>query len=292
MTSYEPTARPGARLPHVWLPDGTSVYDLLGDGFTLLRLGLDAATGPLSEAATRLGIPLRVLDLAHLPRLRTLYEADLVLVRPDQHVAWRGADVQDPEALLRARRRRRRRPERRCPRPPSRRSPDDRRADPPPARRPFPNGFLWGAATAAHQVEGGNVNNDHWEMEHAAALAVRRAQRRRLRLLPPLARGPRPGGRRRAEHLPVQPRVEPDRARGGRVLPRRPRPLPADRRRLPRARPEPDRHARPLHDAALADARRRLDRAEDRRPARPLRRVRGAGAAATPRTSPRSTSRT
>jgi beta-glucosidase len=31
----------------------------------------------------------------------------------------------------------------------------------------FPDGFLWGAATAAHQVEGGNVNNDHWEMEHA-----------------------------------------------------------------------------------------------------------------------------
>ena len=31
----------------------------------------------------------------------------------------------------------------------------------------FPDGFLWGTATAAHQVEGGNVNNDHWEMEHA-----------------------------------------------------------------------------------------------------------------------------
>ncbi|MGX5657814.1 glycoside hydrolase family 1 protein [Geodermatophilus nigrescens] len=31
----------------------------------------------------------------------------------------------------------------------------------------FPEGFLWGAATAAHQVEGGNVNNDHWEAEHA-----------------------------------------------------------------------------------------------------------------------------
>ena len=72
-----------------------------------------------------------------------------------------------------------------------------------------------------------------------AALAVRRAQRRRLRLLPPLARGPGPGRRRRAEHLPVQPRVEPDRARGGRVLPRRPRPLPADGRRLPRPRARP-----------------------------------------------------
>ncbi len=34
-------------------------------------------------------------------------------------------------------------------------------------RRDFPEGFLWGAATAAHQVEGGNVNNDWWAWEHA-----------------------------------------------------------------------------------------------------------------------------
>jgi beta-glucosidase len=29
----------------------------------------------------------------------------------------------------------------------------------------FPDGFLWGAATAAHQVEGGNDNNDWWDWE-------------------------------------------------------------------------------------------------------------------------------
>jgi hypothetical protein len=102
VTSYEPSAYPGARLPHVWLPDGTSVYDLLGDGFALLRLGLDASTAPFSEAASRLGLPLRVLDLVHLPRLRTLYEADLMLVRPDQHVAWRGSAVADPLTILHA----------------------------------------------------------------------------------------------------------------------------------------------------------------------------------------------
>lgn len=33
----------------------------------------------------------------------------------------------------------------------------------------FPHGFLWGAATAAHQIEGGNVNNDWWEFEHDPA---------------------------------------------------------------------------------------------------------------------------
>ena len=30
----------------------------------------------------------------------------------------------------------------------------------------FPEPFLWGTATAAHQIEGGNVNNDWWAMEH------------------------------------------------------------------------------------------------------------------------------
>ncbi len=30
----------------------------------------------------------------------------------------------------------------------------------------FPNGFLWGTATAAHQVEGGTWNNDWWAFEH------------------------------------------------------------------------------------------------------------------------------
>lgn len=30
----------------------------------------------------------------------------------------------------------------------------------------FPTGFLWGASTAAHQVEGGNANNDWWAWEH------------------------------------------------------------------------------------------------------------------------------
>src|SRR3990170_1465306 len=30
----------------------------------------------------------------------------------------------------------------------------------------FPDGFLWGTATAAHQIEGGNWNNDWWDWEH------------------------------------------------------------------------------------------------------------------------------
>ena len=30
----------------------------------------------------------------------------------------------------------------------------------------FPDGFVWGTATAAHQIEGGNHNNDWWDWEH------------------------------------------------------------------------------------------------------------------------------
>jgi 2-polyprenyl-6-methoxyphenol hydroxylase-like FAD-dependent oxidoreductase len=102
VTSYAPSAHPGARLPHTWLPDGSSVYDLLGGEFTVLQLDLDADPRTLVEAAARQGVPLRVVDLSCLPRLRGLYTAGLVLVRPDQHVAWRGDGVEDAEALLAA----------------------------------------------------------------------------------------------------------------------------------------------------------------------------------------------
>jgi beta-glucosidase len=35
--------------------------------------------------------------------------------------------------------------------------------------RAFPDGFLWGAATAAHQIEGNNLNSDCWKLEQDAA---------------------------------------------------------------------------------------------------------------------------
>src|SRR4051812_26800706 len=39
----------------------------------------------------------------------------------------------------------------------------------------FPNGFLWGAATAAHQIEGNNVNSDWWLAEQDGLLPYRSA---------------------------------------------------------------------------------------------------------------------
>lgn len=89
---YEQTARPGARLPHLWLPDGASLYDRLGNGLSLLRLRDDADMVPLIEAATVRGVPLTVLELRG-QTFEELYGASLLLVRPDQHVAWRGVSV-------------------------------------------------------------------------------------------------------------------------------------------------------------------------------------------------------
>src|SRR5207249_11417819 len=43
------------------------------------------------------------------------------------------------------------------------------RASPRMAARRFPEGFGWGTATSAHQVEGGNWNNDWWMWEHDPA---------------------------------------------------------------------------------------------------------------------------
>lgn len=94
---YEPTARPGARLPHHWLPDGASLYDRLGNGLTLLRLRDDADVVPFIESATARGVPLTLIDVRD-PAHEKRYGASLLLVRPDQHVAWRGESVNLPTA--------------------------------------------------------------------------------------------------------------------------------------------------------------------------------------------------
>jgi 2-polyprenyl-6-methoxyphenol hydroxylase-like FAD-dependent oxidoreductase len=87
---YVPTTWPGARLPHVWLDDGTALHDRLGDGYTLLRLdGARADTAALERSLRATGAPLDVLDIED-DAARAVYGHDLLLLRPDLHVAWRG----------------------------------------------------------------------------------------------------------------------------------------------------------------------------------------------------------
>jgi len=88
-----PSARPGARAPHLWLNDGRSVLDLFGRGFTLLRFGADVPDGSrLADAAAARGVPIEVATIAEI-EARDLYDCKLALIRPDGHVAWRGNDV-------------------------------------------------------------------------------------------------------------------------------------------------------------------------------------------------------
>jgi 2-polyprenyl-6-methoxyphenol hydroxylase-like FAD-dependent oxidoreductase len=88
-SSYVQTARPGARAPHAWLPDGRSTLDLFGRGFVLLRLARDAPGGErIAGAAAQAGVPLEVIAL-DVAQVSELYQRRLVLVRPDGHVAWR-----------------------------------------------------------------------------------------------------------------------------------------------------------------------------------------------------------
>jgi hypothetical protein len=100
VNSYQATACPGGRAPHLWLADGRSLYDALGFEFTLLQLGLAADARPFSEAAAALGIPLTVAPIAG-NEARDLYGADLALIRPDQIVAWRGNDAANAAAVMR-----------------------------------------------------------------------------------------------------------------------------------------------------------------------------------------------
>ena len=74
-----------------------SLYDALGADYTLIRLDPAVRVAGMVEAAARRGVPLAVLDVA-APDARALYGRKLTLVRPDQHVAWRG-DA-EPAALL------------------------------------------------------------------------------------------------------------------------------------------------------------------------------------------------
>ena len=99
---YLPTTWPGARLPHVWLADGTALHDRIGDGYTLLRLPARKADGaPLARAFAGLSAPFSVLDIGD-PRPRDIYGYDLLLVRPDLHVVWRGNRLPDDPAKLAA----------------------------------------------------------------------------------------------------------------------------------------------------------------------------------------------
>ncbi|MDP3264598.1 MAG: FAD-dependent monooxygenase [Tabrizicola sp.] len=114
---YQPTTYPGARLPHVWVHDRTggkhSTLDLTGKGqFTLITgIGGEAWVAAAEALSARLGLPIRVVRIGprcaiedhggDWARAREIRDAGCLLVRPDQHVAWRSEDLSvNPQADL------------------------------------------------------------------------------------------------------------------------------------------------------------------------------------------------
>jgi 2-polyprenyl-6-methoxyphenol hydroxylase-like FAD-dependent oxidoreductase len=98
--AYTPTTWPGARLPHVWLDDGSALHDRIAAGYTLLRLGgTRIETSAFESALRQTRAPLAILDIPDAAA-RDLFGFDLLLVRPDLHVAWRGqTPPADPGAV-------------------------------------------------------------------------------------------------------------------------------------------------------------------------------------------------
>ncbi|MHA4854298.1 FAD-dependent monooxygenase [Rhodococcus sp. MSC1_016] len=92
---YVPSTEPGSRAPHVWISENVSILDHFGIGFTLVRFVKELTVDDLTDAARDRGVPITVLDIDPLTdsgrEAAALYAYPLVLVRPDGHVAWRGA---------------------------------------------------------------------------------------------------------------------------------------------------------------------------------------------------------
>jgi 2-polyprenyl-6-methoxyphenol hydroxylase-like FAD-dependent oxidoreductase len=93
MADFTPSTVPGCRVPFHQLPDGRPVYDAFGPGYTLLRRDGDVAVAPFVDAMRGDGVP---IDVVEVPRRdNDPYDRNLILVRTDQHVVWRGDAIPD-----------------------------------------------------------------------------------------------------------------------------------------------------------------------------------------------------
>ena len=98
-------ARPGHHLAPALLPSGANVFEGLGSGYTLLAFGAaPEAVAAFRAAADKLHLPFTVVD-APEPGEAARYDSELVVVRPDEFVAWTGKSGDlgrvDPVTVLR-----------------------------------------------------------------------------------------------------------------------------------------------------------------------------------------------
>lgn len=99
VVEFTPSARPGNRLPHSVDDHGTPIYDRLCSGLSLIVTDPESLAGEqVAGEARALNIPLKIIELPETTR--SLYGAKLLLVRPDQHVAWRGDALPTPPSSI------------------------------------------------------------------------------------------------------------------------------------------------------------------------------------------------
>lgn len=97
--SHSFVARVGHHLPPRELSSGRNVFEELGTGFTLVALDVEDVDG-FERAAQACGVPLVVVRDSYAGG-REAYGARLVLVRPDQFIAWVGDELpDDPTAVI------------------------------------------------------------------------------------------------------------------------------------------------------------------------------------------------
>ena len=100
MGGFTASTVPGVRVPHVWLPDGRSLLDAFGPAYTLVRFDQAVDAAPLVEAAARAGVPLTLVDVER-DAAGFDFAENLLMVRPDSHIAWRGDAVpREPHRLI------------------------------------------------------------------------------------------------------------------------------------------------------------------------------------------------
>jgi hypothetical protein len=98
--TFVPAVRAGHRAPNVVVSEDETLFDRFGPGFTLIdAIGGASDAKRLLDEADLVGLPIHHLPLDD-PRLRQLYRHQLVLVRPDLHIAWSGTSVSDAADII------------------------------------------------------------------------------------------------------------------------------------------------------------------------------------------------
>ncbi|EXJ71834.1 uncharacterized protein A1O5_04335 [Cladophialophora psammophila CBS 110553] len=99
-SAYVPTTWPGSRPPHLFLENGKAIFDELHPSAWTLVTFNDQPCGEeyIIQAAQNSKVPMKHLNLSGESKAKELWERDLVLIRPDEHVAWRGQSVSSLDA--------------------------------------------------------------------------------------------------------------------------------------------------------------------------------------------------